>query len=131
MIVQSFSTLMKNLPALLIAAACIAMPGCGKHKEPGAASGSSDASGPSDKPIPPAPANVTAHTQNAPAENVVGQVDPFLTQQLRIFMQQKGRMPQSFAELASTRLDSIPNPPLGKKWVIDTASREVKAVAAK
>ena len=123
---------MRNLPSLLIAAACIAMSGCGKHKEPGAPTSSSDASaspasGPSDKPPPP---NVTAHTQNAPAQNIVGQVDPFLTQQLGIFIQQKGRMPQSFAELASTRLDSIPNPPAGKKWVIDNATKEVKAVAS-
>lgn len=130
---------MKDLLALLIAAACLAMFGCGKHKEPGAATSSDDSASParsqpgagkapaSDKPLPPAPVYVTAHAQNAPAENVVGVVDPFLTEQLRIFIQQKGRMPQSFAELASARLDSIPNPPLGKKWVIDNTTKEVKA----
>ena len=119
---------MKGLFALFIAFACVVVTGCGKGKEPRAADVSSAASRP-DKSLPPPPPAVKAFTQNAPAENVVGDVDPFLTQQLRIFIREKGRMPQSFAELASTRLDSIPNPPLGKKWVIDNATKEVKAAA--
>jgi hypothetical protein len=118
--------IMKGLFAVLIAVACVVVTGCGKGKESRAAGVSSDASLP-DKPLPPPPPAVKAFTQNAPAENVVGDVDPFLTQQLRIFIRDKGRMPQSFAELAGTRLDSIPNPPLGKKWVIDNATKEVKA----
>jgi hypothetical protein len=44
-------------------------------------------------------------------------------------VEQKKRLPQSFAEFATVRLDSIPRPPAGKKWVIDTDSFEVKAVA--
>lgn len=76
----------------------------------------------------PAPQFVTANAQNDPARGVVGDVDPFLTQQLQIFVQQKRRMPQTFAELADTRLDSVPSPPAGTKWVIDAASRQVKAV---
>lgn len=78
----------------------------------------------------PAPKYITAQAQNEPGQNVVGEVHPFLTQQLQIFVQQKGRMPQSFAELAGARLDSIPSAPAGKKWVIDTASGQVKAVAS-
>jgi hypothetical protein len=78
----------------------------------------------------PAPKFITAHAQNEPAQNVAGEVHPFLTEQLQIFVQQKGRMPQSFAELAGVRLDSIPSAPPGKKWVIDTASAQVKAVNA-
>jgi hypothetical protein len=40
-------------------------------------------------------------------ENVAGEVNPFMSGQLRIFVQQKGRMPVSFTEFANTRLDSI------------------------
>lgn len=78
----------------------------------------------------PPPSYVTAAAQNAPAENVAGEVNAFLTEQLRIFIREKGRMPVDFAELARTRLDSIPGPPQGKKWVIDNATKEVKAAAA-
>ena len=78
----------------------------------------------------PVPKYITAHAQNEPAQNVIGEVHPFLTQQLQIFVQQKSRMPQSFAELAGARLDSVPSAPAGKKWVIDTASVQVKAVAS-
>jgi hypothetical protein len=140
---------MKGILALLTAIGCIAISGCSKNAGPAVGSASSDdpanpsssqpgaAKAPpakmpgSDKPLPPPPLSVTAHAQNAPAENVVGDVDPFLTEQLRIFMQQKRRLPQSFAELASVRLDSMPNPPLGKKWVIDAATQQVKAVPAR
>jgi hypothetical protein len=40
-------------------------------------------------------------------ENVAGEVNPFMSGQLRIFVQQKGRMPVSFTEFANMRLDSI------------------------
>jgi hypothetical protein len=74
---------------------------------------------------------VTATAENALTENAAGEPDPFLTQQLRLFMQEKSRMPESFTELARARLDSVPRPPEGKKWVIDTATQQVKAVPAK
>ena len=81
-------------------------------------------------PPPPAPAYVKATAQDGLAQNVAGDVDPFLTQQLQIFKQQKGRLPQSFTELARSRLDSVPSPPAGKRWVIDSATAQVKAVKA-
>ena len=61
-------------------------------------------------------------------EALVGAVHPFMTQQLRIFIQQKGRMPKDFSEFASARMDSVPRPPEGMKYVIDTATTEIKVV---
>ena len=121
---------MKHL-ALFISLAAFVLVGCHKKE---AAPANSDAPGTAAspqpaKPPPPPPAYVTANAQNAPAENVAGEVNAFLTEQLRIFIREKGRLPESFAELARTRLDSIPRPPTGKKWVIDNATKEVKAAA--
>jgi hypothetical protein len=62
---------------------------------------------------------------------VIGDVDPFLTSQLRDFVSKQGRLPESFSEFATLRLDSIPRPPAGKKWVIDVAGMQVKAVSTK
>ncbi len=78
----------------------------------------------------PALATGAAQTNMAAPSNqpLDGQADPFLTQQLRIFMQQQGRFPADFAELARTRLDSRPRTPRGMKWAIDTATQEVKLV---
>jgi hypothetical protein len=104
---------------ILMTAMALTVVGCSKKKAP--------ASG--EAPGEPPPNYVTATAENKPAENVAGIVDPFLTQQLQIFIQQKQRLPEDFAELARTRLDSVPRPPEGKKWVIDKATRQVKAVA--
>jgi hypothetical protein len=57
-----------------------------------------------------------------------GVVVPFLTTQLRIFIQEKGRLPQSFAELAGARLDSVPRLDPGLTFIIDPATQEVKIV---
>jgi hypothetical protein len=51
-----------------------------------------------------------------------------MTSQLRIFVQQNGRLPTDFAELARTRLDGVPRIPPGTKWAIDAATQEVKLV---
>src|SRR5262245_14812213 len=83
------------------------------------------------KPLPPAPPFVTARAENQLRQGVVGQVDAALTQQLQKFIEKEGRFPESFAEFVTTRLDSIPRPPEGKKWVIDTDTIQVKAVSAK
>jgi hypothetical protein len=83
------------------------------------------------KPLPPPPATVSARAENYVLQSVAGEVDPSLSAQLRNFVQQKHRLPESFAEFATTRLDSIPRPPAGKKWVIDATDLQVKAVAAK
>ena len=61
-------------------------------------------------------------------QTAAGEVDSFMTGQLHIFVNQKGRMPVSFTEFANTRLDSIPRPPDGTKWVIDATAVQVKAV---
>ena len=121
---------MKHL-ALFVSLAIFVLVGCHKKEAAPASSGAPGtvASPPPAKPPPPPPAYVTANAQNALAENVAGEVNAFLTEQLRIFIREKGRMPENFAELARTRLDSIPRPPAGKKWVIDNATKEVKAAA--
>jgi hypothetical protein len=78
--------------------------------------------------LPPPPAYIATAAENVPRQEVAGPPDPFLTQQLQIYVRQFGRMPRSFAEFAGARLDSVPRPPPGMKWVIDAARMEVKAV---
>ena len=125
---------------ILLVTICVGvLAGC-KKEEASSPAGNPSATAPNAKPAQsgtpaagagqPAPNYITAQAQNEPGQNVVGEVHPFLTQQLQIFVQQKGRMPQSFAELAGARLDSIPSAPAGKKWVIDTASVQVKAATS-
>jgi hypothetical protein len=79
------------------------------------------------KALPP-PAYVTARAENTLRHNVQGEVDTFLTEQLREFARRKGRWPENFGEFVNTTLDSIPRPPEGKKWVIDIDTIQVKAV---
>jgi len=83
------------------------------------------------KPLPPPPQYISLRAENALRQGVSGTVDPFLTQQLRIFVEKNHRMPESFHEFVNTRLDSIPRPPEGTKWVIDTATLQVKSVKSK
>lgn len=99
----------------------LALVGCGKQSTPPAGEAGHKAG-------EPPPNYVAAVAENKPAENVAGVVDPFLTQQLQIFIQEKQRLPEDFAELARARLDSVPRPPEGTKWVIDKSTRQVKAV---
>jgi type IV secretory pathway VirB10-like protein len=115
----------------LLAVAALALFACSKKPEsPPGPAGQKPGEGAAGAPLPPPPKYVETTARNAPEQNVAGEVHPFLTQQLRIFVREKGRLPESFAELARARLDSVPRPPAGKKWVIDAASREVKAVSA-
>src|SRR6185503_16454297 len=116
--------LMKS--AAILAVGVLMLFGCGKKSEPATQPRSSETPAPG----APPPKYVTAAAQNAPAENVSGEVNAFLTEQLRIFIREKGRAPSDFAELARARLDSVPRPPEGKKWVIDNATKEVKTVAS-
>jgi hypothetical protein len=62
------------------------------------------------------------------SQPLAGEVHPFMTAQLRIFIQQKGRLPADFAELARTRLDVVPRTPTGMTWAIDRNTQEVKLV---
>ncbi len=81
-------------------------------------------------PVPqgPPPAPVAARAQNQIVATVEGDIDPFLTSQLKAFVMKEQRLPNSFAEFANRKLDSIPRPPEGKRWVIDAANLQVKAV---
>jgi hypothetical protein len=79
---------------------------------------------------PATPPSVKANAENGIHENVVGDVDPALTAQLRAYIQKKGRMPASFTEFHREALDSLPQPPAGKKWVIDSTSQSVKSIPA-
>jgi hypothetical protein len=99
---------------LLAVMLLLGLAGCGK-KQSAASS------------VPPIIA-VETNATSVSATSVEGQVDPFLTQQLHVFMQRKGRFPTDFAELVRTCLDSRPRTPQGMKWVIDTTSQEVKLV---
>ncbi len=100
------------LPAIFLAMTVFVFSGCGK-KQPAAASASVLAE---------------TNTTSVSSQPVEGQTDAFLTQQLRAFMQEKGRFPTDFAELVRTKLDSRPRVPPGMKWVIDTTTQEVKLV---
>lgn len=113
--------------AAILAVAVLTIFGCGKKQEPPVTGTPTSGEAAPGAKLPPPPKYVAAAAQNAPAENVAGEVNAFLTEQLRIFIREKGRMPESFTELARVRLDSIPRPPAGKKWVIDNATKEVKA----
>ena len=59
---------------------------------------------------------------------IQGEVHAFMTSQLRVFLQQKGRMPNDFSEFTSARMDSVPFPPPGKRYVIDAQTVTVKIV---
>lgn len=61
-------------------------------------------------------------------QSVEGYVHPFMTSQLRIFIRDNKRMPESFAEFANARMDSVPFPPDGMEYVIDYQNRQVKVV---
>jgi hypothetical protein len=74
------------------------------------------------------PPSVLANADNTIRENVQGDTDPFLTAQLRAYIKNKGKMPADFGEFRRNGLDSLPTPPEGKKWVIDSTSQSVKAV---
>jgi hypothetical protein len=84
-----------------------------------------------EKPLPAPPQYIAVRAVNVVRATVDGDVDAFLTAQLRSFVTQKQRLPRSFAEFTSSNLDSVPNPPEGKKWAIDGATIEVKSVQAK
>jgi prepilin-type N-terminal cleavage/methylation domain-containing protein len=62
---------------------------------------------------------------------IEGRVHPFMTSQLRIFIREKGRMPDSFAEFANARMDSVPFPPDGMEYAIDYSSRQIKIVPSR
>lgn len=126
---------MKFLNAVVLVV-LLALAGCKKKVEtpPASVEAIPNASTPTASPAPsaqtppPPPAYIASQAENSVQANVTGVADAFLTSQLRIFVKEKGRFPQSFTEFARTRLDSVPRALEGRKWVIDSASMEVKAV---
>src|ERR1051326_7658718 len=129
-----FAPLPQSMRAsLAVLVSVIFLAGCQKKAAPvSQASGSeSPAAAQPATPLPLPSKPVIANAENNVQENVAGQADPFLTSQLKIFIQEKGRLPASFAEFAKARLDSIPRPPAGTKWVIDAPSQQIKAMPVK
>ena len=103
---------------------CLGLAGCGRSKKDTADSGAErvppDAAQPvAESPAPVEPGSAVGRAQAAPTlvpdavagQAIAGVVDPNLTVQLRLFVQQKGRLPDSFAEFAGARLDSVPRSP--------------------
>src|ERR1041384_8356686 len=121
---------MKRIAALLLV--CWLGPaGCGKKQAPVPASPAPDsvqsesqpaqdesASGAAQAPAP-APPPGSAPPQDQTPQPIGGVVVPFLTSQLRIFIQEKGRLPVSFTEFAGARLDSVPRLQPGLTFAID------------
>ena len=70
----------------------------------------------------------TIATPNEPPQPLDGPADPGMTEQLRIFIQERGRLPTDFGEFSRARLDSVPRVPQGMRWVIDPTTQEVKLV---
>ena len=123
----------------------LSLAGCGKKEPPAAAADGAAASAPEPAAAPaagepaatPAPAAQPQSTQPAPPpatgngdEAVAGTVDEFMTGQLHIFIQEKGRLPVDFAEFAAARMDSIPRTPAGMVWAIDNENQQVKLAPA-
>ena len=109
------------LPVIWLAGAILSVTGCDSKRQETSA-----------KDTPAATIAVTneatTSTSNAPTRPLEGPADPGMTDQLRIFIQEHGRLPADFAELSRARLDSVPRVPQGMKWAIDPATQEVKLV---
>jgi hypothetical protein len=126
----------KALPLLLICS--LALAGCGKKRPPVQAvtpdttqaepAQEAAPTGPAPAEAPPPPPAPAAPAQANTVQSVNGVVVPFLTAQLRAFIQEKGRLPETFGEFAGSRLDSVPRLQQGLTFVIDPATQEVKIV---
>ena len=107
--------------------------GCGKKQSPAHGPAAPSASG-----APAMSSNANSAEQPADAapsatsaQPLEGTIHEFMTAQLKIFIQEKGRMPADFAELARTKLDSVPRAPPGSYWAIDPVTQEVKLMKQK
>src|SRR5258708_7515634 len=103
--------------------------GCGKKEPPAGADGAvANTPEPAAAPAagePAAPSAPAGQPQPTPppsagnaGEAVAGTVDEFMTGQLRIFIQERGRLPKDFPEFAGAGMDSVPRTPAGMVWVI-------------
>jgi hypothetical protein len=110
-----------HLPVVLLAGVILATAGCGRK---GQETSSVDNAG-----APIAATNeATISATNEASQPLEGPAEPGMTDQLRIFIQEHGRLPADFAEFSRARLDSVPRAPQGMKWAIDPATQEVKLV---
>jgi len=120
------ATLRQKRSSAILTAFAIATAGCHKKTDtPSIAPGSQQG-----QPGIPSSARQEAQPGDAAVapQPLGGEVDPFMTSQLRIFIEQKGRLPANFTELANTRLDSVPRTRPGTMWAIDPVTQEVKLV---
>ena len=122
-------------------ACCFAAISCGK-KEPATPPAPESAAQPADSDntdaLPARTVGETAASGTPAARNpatpesetavLEGAIHPFMTSQLRRFIQEKGRLPESFGEFAAGRMDSVPRPPPGMEYVIDANAQAVKVV---
>ncbi len=121
---------MKNLRGLLtVLIGLLIFAGCSKKQAeaPQAAEPTPAAPAVAAPAAPKAARAPTAAAPAGPVEEVIA-VHEFMTKQLHIFIEQKGRMPESFVEFTQARMDSPPRPPPGTKFVIDPNTVEVKLV---
>jgi hypothetical protein len=123
----------RSATAILAALALTLVAGCGGSQEAGSVEMTAAQkelaldeivrNQPEDSPI----AAHAAQSGEAPRpEMLTGAVHGFMTQQLHIFIQQQGRMPETFLEFANARMDSVPAAPPGFRYDIDRQTIQVK-----
>jgi len=117
-----------NIGWVVLAAWAIAVTGCHKKTPVTAATPANQQAEPELPPSPGQPVQVQSGGAGGTSQPLQGEVHPLMTYQLRIFVEQKGRLPNDFAELARTRLDVVPRTPPGMTWAIDRVTQEVKLV---
>jgi hypothetical protein len=116
----------------------VALAGCGKKAAPAPtvaeqADQSPAAAAASPAPVAAAqesaPAVVRAKKQVSPEDQLQGTVHPEMTMRLQMFLQMKGRLPESFYELQNMGgFDSTPGLPPAFKYEIDPKDKTVKIV---
>src|SRR5205085_3146155 len=99
--------------------------GCGRAaKEAPIAPVQESPSADTNETVPTARRPKISHSKQSPAavapetEVLAGAVHAFMTAQLRVFVREKGRLPENFTEFTSTRMDSVPRAPDGFRWDI-------------
>ena len=109
------------LPVIWLAAAILVTAGCNRKGQQTSVKDNAVAT------VAPANEAVTPAI-NEGSQALEGPADPGMTEQLRTFIQEHGRLPADFAEFSRARLDSVPRVPQGMKWAIDSVTQEVKLV---
>jgi len=113
--------------------------GCGKKPAPPAtvaepvdqsqASAAASPPPPIAVPVPESTPPVRSKKQASPEDSLQGTVHPEMTLRLQMFLQMKGRLPESFYELQNMGgFDSTPGLPPAFKYEIDPKDKTVKIV---